>query len=203
MPSQAIVIERMLKRVDNAIHNPSVDYKGVRDALDDLKAYNIRPYRDEYDKWILLAIEAQDRRKLCCLFGSMKKSPLIHILERGYVYIPMFVNSTLFNPKSEWNSHDIMEFTDNEPINYEQKLTLFFQQPRSWPVLESLSWQGYYRKYFKVNPVAKRRKYLTKVIMRFWLLTTKPLLRSWRESLYIPGTGALYMKAAASFHADH
>ena len=203
MPSQAIVIERMLKRVDNAIHNPSVNYKGVKDALADLKVSNIRPFRDEYDMWIRMAIEVEDPRKLCCLFGSMKKSPLAHILERGYIYIPMFVSSSMFYPNSEWNIHDIMEFVEKEENNYEQKLTLFFQQPKSWPVLQNLLWQGYYRKYLKVNPVAKKRKHLTKVLMRFWLLTTKPLLRSWRESLYIPGTGALYMKAAASFEANN
>lgn len=202
MPSKAIQIERMVKRVDNAIHNPSIDYKGVKAALADLKAASIRPYREDYDHWIRLAIDAKDERKLCCLFGSTQKSALLHLLENGQAYLPMYVNSSMFNPNfmpSYYYRHDydICGLLDNGPA-----LTLFFQQPKSWPILKRLEREPGFRKYFTLNPVFKRRKYLAKVLLRFWLLTTKPLLRSWRESLYIPGTGALYKKAAAAFEAS-
>ena len=36
--TQAIQLERIVKRVDNAIHNPSVNYKSVKDALVVMKA---------------------------------------------------------------------------------------------------------------------------------------------------------------------
>jgi hypothetical protein len=108
----------------------------------------------------------------------------------------------MYRSHYEYHYHDIMEFVDEELPGYEKTLTLFFQQPNSWPVLQKLLFQKYYMRFLRVNPVAKRRKHLTTVLLRFWLLTTKPLLRVWRESLYAPGTGALYMKALISFESD-
>ena len=202
MPSsQAIQIERMVKRVDNAIHNPSVKYTGVKAALADLKAANIKPSYDDYDCWIRLAIDAKDERKLCCLFGRVCKSALLHLLEKGQAYLPMYMKSSMFNPnKHLYNNYynydfDILSLVDDS------KLTLFFRQPKAWPILLRLGESKRFRKYYSVNPIAKKRKEQRIVLLRFWLLTTKHLLRSWQESLYVPGTGALYKKAAASFEA--
>jgi hypothetical protein len=198
-PSKAIQIERMVKRVDNAIHNPSVDYRGVKDALADLKAANIRPSYDDYDSWIRLAIEARSERKLCYLFGSVNKSALLHLLEKGQPYLPMYMKSSMFNPNKHLNDNYYNYDFDILSVVEDSKLTLFFRQPKAWPVLMRLGESKRFRKYYAVNPIAMKRKQQRTMLLRFWLLTTKPLLRSWQESLYIPGTGALYKKAAASF----
>ena len=204
-PTQAIQTERMVKRVDNAIHNPAIDYKGVKAALADLKAASIRPYRQDYDHWVQLAINSGDERKLCCLFGSIKTSALRHLLKNSPdKYLPLYMKSPMFNPRrsvikdTEDILHEIYDFEQGS----DRRLTLFFQQPKSWPVFKAVGSQRQFKKYFKVNPIAQRRKQQRLVLMRFWLLTTKPLLKSWRESLYAPGTGALYKKAAASFEAN-
>ena len=203
MPSRAIQIERMVKRVDNAIHNPAIDFKGVKAALADLKAAGITPYNQEYDHWIRLAIDSRNEIKLRCLFGSIKTTTLAHLLEKKSSYIPLYMNSPLFNPNNESHYNDIIDFGIKNDYTYGEKMILFFQHPRSWTVLQKLiSHRKYFRRYLSVNPIAKKRKHLNKVLLRFWLLTTKPLLRAWRESLYFPGTGALYKKAAASFKAD-
>lgn len=72
-PTQAIQIERMVKRVDNAIHNPSTDYKSVSAALADLRAASIRPYREDYDHWIRLAIDAKDEKNYVVYLGTLKR----------------------------------------------------------------------------------------------------------------------------------
>jgi hypothetical protein len=233
MPTQAIQIERMVKRVNNAIHNPSTDYKSVSAALADLRAASIRPYREDYDHWIHLAIDSGDEKKLRCLFGNTKVSALVHLFNKNPSYIPLYMKSHMFNPNkpvslyySDHYQHD-SDLSDilynssvsNNPTQYyynndiavttikpdvecEKRLTIFFQQPKSWPILQRLAEKKYYRKYMKVNPVAKKRKHLAKVLLRFWLVTTKSLLQTWKESLYAPGTGAFYKMAEASFKTD-
>lgn len=207
-PSRALQIERIVKRVDNAIHNPSIDYKGVKSAMEHLKYANISPYREDYDHWIHLAIERGDETKLCCLFGSTRISGLLHLLKKSPSHIPMYMKSPMFNPNRVNNlyyysyDNDILEISENPNLNSEKQLTLFFQQSKSWPVLKRLGERRGFKKYFGVNPVAKKRKQQRKIILRFWLLTTKSVLKLWRESLYAPGTGALYKKAAVSFGAD-
>lgn len=132
---------------------------------------------------------------------------MIHLLEKGRAYVPMYMKSQMFNP-NEYTSyyhrhdHDICGLLDNPQMLLNNQLTLFFQQPKSWPILKRMEREFAFRKYFAVNPVAKKRKEQRLCLMRFWLLTTKPLFSSWRESLYAPGTGALYKKAAASFESD-
>jgi hypothetical protein len=200
--TQAIQLERIVKRVDNAIHNPSINYKSVKDALIVMKTAGIRPFPEDYDRWIRLAIDASSEIKLRCLLGSIKTSSLAHLLKKSPAHIPLYMKSPMYDSNYEYHYHDIMEFVDEELPGYEKTLTLFFQQPKSWSVLQKVLFQKYYIQFLGVNPVAKRRKHLNKVLLRFWLLTTKPLLRIWRESLYVPGTGALYMKALASFESD-
>jgi hypothetical protein len=201
-PTQAIQIERMVKRVDNAIHNPSTDYKSVKNALADLKAANIRPSYDDYDCWIRLAIDVKDERKLCYLFGGTKKSALLYLLEKGQAYLPLYMNSSMFNPnKHLYNNYyhydlDILSLTDDS------KLTLFFRQPKAWPILKRLEEIKRFRKYYSVNPIAIKRKQQRTILLRFWLLTTKSLLQTWKESLYAPGTGVFYKMAEASFKKD-
>lgn len=232
-PSKGIQIERMVKRVDNAIHNPSIDYKGVSDALADLRAASIRPYREDHDHWVRLAIASGDERKLCCLFGNTKVSALVHLFNKNPSYISLYMKSHMFNPNKPvslyyldhyqhdsdlsdivYNSsvsnnptqyyynNDIAVTTIKPDVECEKRLTIFFQQPKSWPILVRLAEKKYYRKYMKVNPVAKKRKHLAKVLLRFWLVTTKSLLQSWKESLYAPGTGVFYKMAEASFNTD-
>jgi hypothetical protein len=201
-PTRALKIERIVKRVDNAIHNPSVNYRGVKDALADLKAANIRPSYDDYDHWIRLAIDARSERKLCYLFGSVNKSALLHLLEKGQLYLPMYMKSSMFNPNKHLNDHYYNYDFDILSIVDDSKLTLFFRQPKAWPILNRLGESKRFRKYYAVNPIAIKRKQQRTMLLRFWLLTTKSLLNRWRESLYFPGTGALYKKAAAAFEAS-
>jgi hypothetical protein len=234
MPAtRAIQIERLVKRVENAINNPVIDYNGVKDALAELKASNIRSYHEDHDHWVRLAISSGDERKLCCLFGNIKVSALVYLFNKSPSYMPLYMKSHMFNPNkpvslyySDHYQHD-SDISDivynssvsNNPTQYyynndiavttikpdvecEKRLTIFFQQPKSWPILQRLVEKKYYRKYMKVNPVAKKRKHLAKVLLRFWLVTTKSLLQSWKESLYAPGTGAFYKIAEASFKRD-
>lgn len=208
-PSKAILDERMVKRVDNAIHNPTRSAKDVYDAILELKPARVRVMRGDYDTWIKLAIESNDLHKLCAIFtGKRWPNPLALLFEHSPHSIPSFIGSRLFNPNAEMYETLITDWMVDEqytPGSYSTRLTLFFKQPRTYKLLlrlvEKRAWLTMKEKqyYMNLNPVLRKRKLARKVLLRFWLLTTKPMLRCWRESLYVPGTGAIYKKALASF----
>lgn len=215
-PSHALQIERMVKRVNNAIHNPSVDSRAVKEALTELKAVT-QPFQADYDHWIRLAIDANNDKKIYALFKityinrlSYTHTSLNALFEHSPQNIPVYVKSRLFNPNQK--SADNYYIYDNL-ICYHlhagilSSVHIFFKQPKSVSILMRLIETHNLTKkeqalYIDANPIMRRRKHLRKVLLRFWLLTTKPLLRDWREALYIPGTGALYKKALASFNGE-
>jgi predicted KAP-like P-loop ATPase len=206
-PSKEVRIERMVKRVDNAIHNPSVDYNGVREALEDLKANTIRIFRDDYTHWIHLAIQAKNEKKLRCLF-TMKQTGLSSLFKHNPESIPLYVSSDLFNPNEFYSyayMYDEMILRKVVAKEHLPSIHLFFKQSKTYPILLRLIEGGFITKkeqnlYMSINPVFRRKKQARKTLLRFWLLTAKPAIRNYKESLYAPGTGALYKKAEASFY---
>lgn len=216
-PSQAIQIERMVKRVDNAIHNPAFDSRAVTEALTLLKSVT-HPFREDYDRWVHLAIENGDDRKIAALFTvkyianrPYTRTALNSLFENSPHTIPAYVRSRLFNPdlNSGYYIYDILVCYWLDEANGRTGILphiyLFFKQPKTVSIIMRLIQNKMFRKkeqflYMNANPILRKRKHMRKVLLRFWLLTTKPLLRSWREALYVPGTGSLYKKAAASFN---
>ena len=81
---------------------------------------------------------------------------------------------------------------------------LFFKQPKTASIILRLTEKKLLRKneqilYMNANPVLCKRKQQRKILLRFWLTTVKKNLLYWKESLYFPGTGALYKKAETAF----
>jgi len=210
-PSQGVRIERMLKRVDNAIHNPTQSYEDVRDALVDLRAANIRPSKDEIDAWIQMAIESNNRKKLLCFLKNPKRvDTCLGIILVSYPqHIAQFVDSPIFSNTSLDLGDVINLMQPFHEKQFDAPLKILFRQPKAtklcvdacnYFIRKGWSWdKNYLTLLHTLNPVLRKRKLARKVLLRFWLLTTKPILRSWRESLYVPGTGAMYKKALASF----
>jgi hypothetical protein len=58
------------------------------------------------------------------------------------------------------------------------------------------------RDYFYINKGFRERRTARWRLIRFWLLVKKVIV-GWRETLYEPGTGALYKKALLSFTGDN
>lgn len=214
-PSQAVLTERMVKRVENAIHNPTQSATDVRDALDSLKSAKIRVFNDEIDRWIRLAIESNNKNKVRCLIkrGLHTETMLGRILENSPQHIAQFVASPLYTYDRWQEGSDLIEII--QPFNerlYDPAIKILFRQPRATQlcseVIDYLAQKGwksgksYQTLLYSLNPVLKKRKQQRKILMRFWLLTAKPAIRNFRESLYVPGTGAFYMKALASFTSD-
>jgi hypothetical protein len=214
--SQGVRIERMLKRVDNAIHNPTQSADDVREALFDLRAANIHPSRHETDTWIRMAIESNNSKKLLCFlnlkFPARIDSLLGAILVNHPQHIAQFIDSPLYtyHDERDWVWSDVVELLQpfhNRP--FDVSLKILFRQPKATKlcvdacnrfVRKGWAWdKRYLTLLHTLNPVLRKRKMARKVLLRFWLLTTKPMLRSWRESLYVPGSGAIYKKALASF----
>jgi hypothetical protein len=210
--SEAVRIERLVKRVDNAIHNPAMDYKTVREALDDLKCV-IHPSREDYDHWIRLAIEARSDKKICSLFCSRISEIALSILFKYSPHnIPLYVNSKLFNPNLKYPLTTIYVYDDILCYQFAGEgaaarlpyIHLFFKQPKTASIILRLTEKKLLRKneqilYMNANPLLRKRKQQRKILLRFWLTTVKNNLLHWKESLYFPGTGALYKKAEASF----
>jgi hypothetical protein len=200
-PTRDRIVERLLLRVDNAIHNPTATVDDVKHALVLVKEHGIPIYNEDYDSWIHLAIAMGDRKKLRCLFpkgpGSSLRILLINPCHAKY--ISPYVRSKLFNMVESVNILD--ELSLFSPLCVKENLIAFFSEKKTWPVLSTLCKEKEYsifKPYYSVNPVARKRKRLYLTLLRFWF-TVKRILRHWRESLYVPGTGALYKKAEASF----
>ena len=210
--SEAVRIERLVKRVDNAIHNPAMDYKTVREALDDLKCV-IHPSREDYNHWIRLAIEARSDKKICSLFCSRVSEITLSVLFKYSPHnIPLYVNSKLFNPNLKYPLTKIYVYDDILCYQFAGEgaaarlpyIHLFFKQPKTVSIILRLTEKKLLRKneqilYMNANPVLCKRKQQRKILLRFWLTTVKKNLLYWKESLYFPGTGALYKKAETSF----
>lgn len=220
--------KRMVKRVSNAIHNPSNNATVVKNALLDAQQ-TIVLYKEDYDEWIQQAIDVGNERKLFIILEeSLHKTKRLKLQRLGnrtvlaaliWFYphhVPKYVASAAFNPDiytttSRSYIHDTTvgylidmgtHYADNELL--QDGLRLFFKQPRSASILERFIEDMWFSKadramYINNNPVLLKKKEARKILMRFWLLTTKKNLELWKEALYFPGTGAMYKKALHSF----
>ena len=202
--------KRMVKRVSNAIHNPATSARDVRDAIQELKTYPIVLYRTDYDEWINEAIRVESGSKLIVvlnLFGKRTPDILTTLLHYSPHTIPRFVASRIFRPDNV--DHEVVTFlNDWKDPKLSLLIDLFFKQPRTASVILRLANNRWFTKeqqthFMNINPVLEQRKKQRKILTRFWLLTTKKVLGMWRENLYVPGTGALYKKAEASFISNN
>ena len=207
-PTTATLDKRRVKRVESAIRNPAFTPSQVYSTIKDLKDMSLILYKQDYLDWIHLAIEVKDCRKLCAVFGytKMTSTPdavcLRLLLEKAPSTIDAFVSSPLYRDK------EIYDDVIMKCKMFTAAVDFFFRQPKAAPVLLRLCYEGYppfFRKddrkrYIAINPVLRRRAHLRKVLLRFWSLTVKKNLPLWRETLYFPGTGSLYLKALTSWN---
>ena len=209
---------RMVKRVNNAIHNPASNAASVWEAIKELKQCGIVVYLSDYDDWICEAIHVGSEKKLLALFKHRPRLITCTVLETLITYsphnIPRYMASRMFNPNQKcavtgsYTIDGIIGHTMERHASQSERdaAALFFKQPRAVPVLLRFIENKWFTKeqrirYVNSNPVLIKRRQQRKILMRFWLLTTKSVLVNWRENLYIPGTGALYKKALNSFNS--
>jgi hypothetical protein len=197
---------RMVKRVTNAIHNPAVSSKDVYDTIKDLHHNHIIVYKEDYDDWINEAIRIGSGSKLFVVLKALGKNCpdiLTGLLNYSPHTIPRFVASRIFCPDRV--DHEVVTFiTLWKDPKLSLVIDLFFKQPRTASVILRLANNRWFSKaqqthFMRINPVLEMRKKQRKILTRFWLLTFKKVLGMWRETLYVPGTGALYKKALTSF----
>jgi hypothetical protein len=96
------------------------------------------------------------------------------------------------------------EFAGERGVARLPYIHLFFKQPKTASIILRLTENKLLTKkeqilYMNANPLLRKRKQQRKILLRFWLTTVKKNMLYWRESLYFPGTGALYKKAETSF----
>jgi hypothetical protein len=202
MPTNETKDTRRVKRVMNAINNPVSTVDNLADALDGVK--HIRVYQDEIDAWVQKALSYQRYDMVLEIFNknqvSLVKSEsavLRLFIFKHQRYLKQFVASKHF--QADWPYHlDMLVRTKDEDIHH---LTKFFELPKTGKLLLACDFL-FSRSHFKVlvhkNPDIQQHIAKMKVLLRFWFLV-KRNLPAWRNSLYYPGTGSLYLKAFASF----
>ena len=205
MPSNETKDTRRVKRVMNAINNPVSTVDNLAAALDGVK--NIRVYQDEIDAWVQKALSYRRYDMVLEIFNksqvSLVKSEsavLRLFIFKHQRYLKQFVASKQF--QADWPYHfDMLVRTKEEDIHH---LTKFFELPKTGKLLLACDFL-FSRAHFKVlvhkNPDIQQRIAKIKILLRFWFLV-KRNLPAWRDSLYYPGTGRLYLKAYASFKRD-
>lgn len=204
-PTKQTRDDRRVKRVTNAINNPTSSLLNLSEALDSVK--HIRIYQDEIDAWILKAIDLQRYDMILEILGrsqvSFKRAEsavLRTFIFKNPRYLAKFVASPAFHPDHPINFEMLCK-TKDEDIHFLAKL---FELPRTGKLLDAMRWifsWRFYREIFHKNPDIQRRIQQQKILLRFWFLV-KRNLPAWRDSLYYPGSGPLYLKAFASFKRD-
>lgn len=205
MPTNETKDTRRVKRVMNAINNPVSTVDNLSDALDGVK--HIRVYQDEIDSWVQKALSFQRYDMVLEIFNKNQvllvksESAVLRLfIFKHQRYLKHFVASKQFQPN--WPYHlDMLVRTKNEDIHY---LTKFFELPKTGKLLLACNFlfsPVHFKGLVHKNPDIQQRIAKTKIITRFWFLV-KRNLPAWRDSLYYPGTGRLYIKAYASFKRD-
>jgi len=205
MPTNETKDTRRVKRVMNAINNPVSTVDNLSDALDGVK--HIRVYQDEIDAWVQKALSFQRYDMVLEIFNKNQvslvksESAVLRLFIFKYQhYLKQFVASKQFQP--DWPYHlDMLVRTKDEDIHY---LAKFFELPKTGKLLLACNFlfsPAYFKGLVHKNPDIQYRIAKAKIIMRFWFLV-KRNLPAWRDSLYYPGTGRLYIKAYASFKRD-
>ena len=205
MPTNETKDTRRVKRVMNAINNPVSTVDNLAAALDGVK--HIRVYQDEIDAWVQKALSYRRYDMVLEIFNkrqvSLVKSEsavLRLFIFKHQRYLKQFVASKQF--QADWPYHfDMLVRTEDEDYHH---LTKFFELPKTGKLLLACDFL-FSRSHFKAlvhkNPDIQQRIAKMKVLLRFWFVV-KRNLPAWRDSLYYPGTGRLYLKAYASFKRD-
>ena len=198
--------ERRVKRVTNAINNPTSTLNNLQDALDDVK--RIRIFQDEIDAWINKALSNERYDMVLEILGrsqvSSKKAEsavLRTFIFKHTRYLAKFVASPAFHPDCAHHLDTLMK-TKAEDV---ERLAKFFILPRTSELLVAMEFlfsRSFFRDLIHQNPDIKQRIQKQKILVRFWILVVKRNLPAWRNSLYYPGTGPLYLKAYSSFKRD-
>ena len=195
-----------MKRVANAINNPTSTLNNLADALDSVK--HVRIFQDEIDAWVQAALKNGRYDMVLEIFNRKQVSlvrsesaVLRHFIIKQPRYLKDFVASNQFHPDGPYHL-DALVKTKESDIHL---LANLFALPRTGKLLlacDFLFSRAHFKALVHKNPDIQRRIQQQKLIMRFWLLIVKRNLPAWRDSLYYPGSGPLYLKAYASFKSD-
>ena len=194
-----------MKRVANAINNPTSTLSNLAEALAGVQ--HVRIYQDEIDAWVQAALKNGRYDMVLEIFNRKQVSlvrsesaVLRHFIIKQPRYLKNFVASNRFHP--DWPYHlDALVKIKQEDIHL---LANLFALPRTGKLLlacDFLFSRSFFKALFHKNPDIQGRIQRHKILMRFWFLV-KRNLPAWRDSLYYPGSGSLYLKAYASFKSD-
>ena len=210
---ERLAIQRALQRVSNALNNPTTTESIWQDAWAGVKGCGV--LSEDIAVWWLIGLE---KRR----FDMLQTLAAGHLcpFKRTRVANETAVFTLLVRRICEWNTPmlrgfmlDLLRCCRFNDAMYEllyrnaeiPALQFIFALRCTEPVIMDLYYYNGYKRVrtlIAINKAFKERRTARWRLVRFWLLVKK-IMVGWRETLYEPGTGALYKKALLSFSQDN
>ena len=174
----------------------------------ELKESRIQIYRSELDEWFQLGLE-KVRYDLLIIMISGRIYDVDTRFSAFNKLFRLLLVTGYAQRASALISADKCRITDiSETIlcryTFDKNYMVVFSHSRMAPlILRLASEHGYkrMRTHFLENRRLRRLRTARWTLVRFWLCVRK-LLPLWSESLYVPGTGAMYKKALERFNTN-
>jgi hypothetical protein len=211
---ERLAIQRALQRVSNALNNPTTTELMWQDAWVGVKGIVV--LNEDIAVWWRIGLEKRrfDMLQTLVAGGAARPFKRTRTANETAVFARLLVE---INKRSTERLRIMMrEFLSVCRLNADMREMLYvnafttqlgcvFALRCAEPVILDLYQTHGYKKtrdYFYINKGFRERRTARWRLIRFWLLVKKVIV-GWRETLYEPGTGALYKKALLSFTGDN
>lgn len=200
-------LENLVQRIPNALNNPTSTCERLMETMREIKRNNAVLYTKELDEWFHLGLLKRRYDLLLVLYFMDDESSWLSPEE---LYNRLFRSLVKENPIKAAKMLDvgIALSTGSQRDIYRlwqsRDHMVLFKHVKAAPlILKIAQEQGYSRcKYlFALNVSLRRLRSAHWRLLRFWL-HVKTMLPLWRETLYEPGTGALYLVACKRFQEN-
>jgi hypothetical protein len=202
---ERLAVTRAIQRVSNAIANPTTNERTWEAAWEGVRG--LRLYSEDFVEWFRFSLKHKRYEMLATIaqdklvpFSKSTTAATFKILVTNICNGSSLSNTLLRLLLSVRPIDCVMQHVLTQHA-FEPALDWVFELEGAAPAIVTICSMYGYRKtqrYFKINKALKRQRAQRWRLLRFWLLV-KRLVPIWRETLYEPGTGAIYKKAEARF----
>lgn len=203
------VEERLVLSIGNAIRNPLTDVAAIQRLLVKLKDAGCKTLAFDIDHWIALTIKYGNLEifleiigKRCFAHDTPKEAFIMYVVRIAGQHIPSLLRASWINTKDPSFGKLLVRLIHHSEFvaieNYfMQEGTVYWLE--NWPCqdIPARFVQNGWRIY---NPDLIKIRTARVILMRFWIFQVRRNIRLWKERLYEPGYGALYLKAVRTWN---
>jgi hypothetical protein len=203
---ERLAVTRAIQRVSNAIANPVTNERTWLAAWEGVRG--LRLYSEDFIEWFRFALKHQRYEMLVTIaqnkwvpFSKSNTTAAFKVLITNICKGHGTANAQLRLLLSVRPLDSVLRHVLTQHA-FEPNLDWVFALDGAAPAIMTIcTMYGYRRtqRYFEINKALKRQRAQRWRLLRFWLLV-KRLVPLWRETLYEPGSGAIYKKAEARFN---